>query len=210
MDAIVKNWEAYTKLLTESLNLIDPIPLKHLSDILENYLGSKSEVHLLGNGGSAANCAHITGDYTKTFSLYSTFIRMSSLSDNACYLTAVSNDLDYSEVFSLLIPGRIKKDDIVIFLSGSGNSMNLVKCAYKAKSNNIKTASVTGYNAGELGKVCDLSLHIPVNDMEKVEDIQLVLFHFIKQELCRRLEKKGITPQYAPRYDKRVDSGEIA
>ena len=152
------------------------------------------------NGGSAANANHINGDFTKTFTGASNTIRINSFADNSCFLTAASNDIDFSEAFSILIPGRINKNDLVIFLSGSGNSVNLVKCARKAKEHNINTFCITGYQGGELNKICKNRIHIPVKDMEIIEDLQLIIFHCIKQNLYKKLKNKFEINQISSKY----------
>ena len=180
---IFEHWIEYKKRLEETLSYINEDDINSLNQLIESYMGKKSEIHILGNGGSAANANHINGDFTKTFTGASNTIRINSFADNSCFLTAASNDIDFSEAFSILIPGRINKNDLVIFLSGSGNSVNLVKCARKAKEHNINTFCITGYQGGELNKICKNRIHIPVKDMEIIEDLQLIIFHCIKQNL---------------------------
>ena len=205
------DWFEYTKKLEKAVqDFKDVNKIKDLADVIYESFDGNSEIHVLGNGGSSANAHHIVGDFTKTFCLYKQELKISSLSDNGCYMTATSNDIDYSEVFSFLIPNRIRPADKIIFLSGSGNSSNLVKCALKAKLHGIKTASITGYDGGKLFNTCDININFKINDMEIAEDLQLICFHFLKQYLCQRLsEEKHINPIDSPKYFKRVQSGEV-
>ena len=173
--------------LNKAIGSVDQIKVELLVKELLKKIEGNGEVHLLGNGGSAANAHHIVGDYSKTFALLNKNLRINCLSDNGCYITAVSNDLDYSSVYELLINTRIQKNDLIIFLSGSGNSMNLVKAARKAKKFNIKTASITGYSGGALNCIVNLPIHFDLYDMEMAEDAQLILFHYIKQILIKKL-----------------------
>ena len=206
-----KDWLEYTKKLEKAVQDFNNVEkMQDLADIIYESFDGNSEIHVLGNGGSSANAHHIVGDFTKTFCLYKQELKISSLSDNGCYMTATSNDIDYSEVFSFLIPNRIRPADKIIFLSGSGNSSNLVKCALKAKLHGIKTASITGYDGGKLFNTCDININFKINDMEIAEDLQLICFHFLKQYLCQRLsEEKRINPIDSPKYFKRVQSGEV-
>ena len=204
------DWKNYNNNLLNSLSSISEKALSNLISQIEPFMGSKAEIHILGNGGSAANANHINGDFTKTFASYAKPIKINSFADNSCYLTAVSNDIDYSEVFTHLIPGRINRDDLIIFLSGSGNSINLVKCAKKAKKFDINTFCITGFNGGELKKICNHNIHVPIKDMEISEDIQLVIFHFIKQYLCKKIIRNGVSTKLSPKYEKRIISDEIA
>ncbi|AIQ95468.1 SIS domain-containing protein [Prochlorococcus sp. MIT 0604] len=178
------------------LRAIYSIDQKNIDILIEKFLmkiNGDGEVHLLGNGGSAANAHHIVGDFSKTFAILNKNLRMNCLSDNGCYITAVSNDIDYSSVYELLINTRIQKNDLIIFLSGSGNSMNLVKAARKAMNYGINTVSITGYSGGALKNIVDLSIHINVEDMEMAEDSQLILFHYIKQILINKLSNEEIS-----------------
>ena len=206
------NFGDYTKSLYKSLmNLAENGSIEKLFEHFKESLNSEKEIHIFGNGGSAANAYHIVGDFTKTFTLFSQSLRISSISDNGCYLSAASNDLDFSEVFSFLIPKRITPQDSIIFLSGSGNSSNLVKCALKAKKYGIKTIAITGFNGGKLKQLVDISIHVPVNDMEMAEDSQLIIIHFIKQQLCEYLKSIGQQESSKiDKYRKRVLNGEIA
>ena len=154
----------YTNELTESIKKVDSKSVYALTMSLQDKMFDMNEVHVIGNGGSSANAHHIVGDYIKTFALYSTNLKINCLSDNSCYLTAASNDLDFSEVYELLVGSRITKGDLVIMLSGSGNSMNLVKAARAAKREGIRVASITGYDGGVLAEISDISINVPVSD----------------------------------------------
>ena len=124
-DAFSEGWIEYISALKKVFEDQDNNEyLFELAEIIWQALNSDSEIHIFGNGGSSANAHHIVGDYMKTFCLYKQNLKIFSLTDNCCYLTATSNDIDYSEVFSFLIPSRIKSKDKIIFLSGSGNSSN--------------------------------------------------------------------------------------
>ena len=162
---------------------------------------------MVGNGGSAANANHIAGDYTKTFSTLGHCININSLADNSCYITAISNDIDYSEVYEILINTRVRRGDLLIFLSGSGNSMNLVKAARNTKKNDIRTSSIVGYNGGALKELVDIPIHIKINDMEIAEDFQMVTFHHIKQQLYSKLKKNKDSNN---KYNKRINEDLIA
>ncbi len=207
---LLNQWKNYNKKLLNAINSISEKDILNLTAQIESYMGTRDEIHILGNGGSAANANHVNGDFSKTFSSLGEVIKINSFADNSCYLTAASNDIDFSEVFSLLIPGRINKKDLIIFLSGSGNSINLIKCAQKAREFNINTFSITGYNGGELKNICRNHIHIPIKDMEIIEDIQLVIFHFIKQYLTNKFENNNHSKNLSHKYNKRIISNEIA
>ena len=177
----------YSARLYQALNGVDQEKANQLSELVQDKINSACTITLLGNGGSQANAHHIVGDYLKSFSILRKSIRISCFGDNACYLTAVSNDIDYSEAYSLLAGSSIQQDDLIIYLSGSGNSMNLVKCAKAARSKGVKQVAVTAFNGGELKELVDLHIHIPTFDMEIAEDCQLAVFHNLKQNLLIRM-----------------------
>jgi len=176
---------AYSDRLFQSLQGIDQGQADQLGIYILQMISSSGSIHLLGNGGSQANAHHIVGDYLKSFSILKQNIRISCFGDNACYLTAVSNDIDYSEAYSLLVNSSIRSDDLIIYLSGSGNSMNLVKCAQAARSKGVKQIAVTAFNGGQLKELVDLHVYIPTFDMEIAEDCQLAIFHNLKQNLLK-------------------------
>ena len=134
-------------------------------------------------------------------------ININSLSDNSCYITALSNDLDYSEVYEVLINTRVKANDLLIFLSGSGNSMNLIKAARSAIKSDIKTSAIVGFSGGALKKLVDIPIHLRIDDMEISEDFQMIVFHYIKQNLYSKLAKES---DPLNKYNKRVNEDLIA
>ncbi|RPG17997.1 MAG: SIS domain-containing protein [Pelagibacteraceae bacterium TMED124] len=195
----------YIKHLNHALNGINANDIDKLKNLFLKKMDGNGEIIVIGNGGSAANAHHIVGDYTKTFALYNKKLRISCPADNGCYLSAVSNDLDFSEAYEILVSSRINKEDLLIFLSGSGNSSNLVKAALAAKEKSVETVSITAYNGGYLKKISTHHIHVPVDDMEMAEDAQLVIFHFVKQALTENME----SVLSMVKYNKRVSSGEV-
>ena len=197
------NFRDYAKQLIKALDLVDQKQIEKFFNVFNSYVGSNSNIYLLGNGGSQANAHHISGDFIKTFSLAGLKLKISCLADNVCHLTAASNDLSYDDAYSMLIDNLIDKGDFLIYLSGSGNSINLVKCARKAKSRNIKQAALTGFNGGALKEIVDYPIHIQFDDMEICEDIQLSIFHYIKQRLISKYSDY-FTNLDLPKYQKRT------
>ena len=193
----------YTKQLIKALDLVDQKQIDKFFNVFNSYVGSNSNIYLLGNGGSQANAHHISGDFIKTFSLAGLKLKISCLADNVCHLTAASNDLSYDDAYSMLIDNLIDKGDFLIYLSGSGNSINLVKCARKAKLRNIRQAALTGFNGGALKEIVDYPIHIKFNDMEICEDLQLSIFHYIKQRLISKYSDY-FTNLDVPKYQKRT------
>ena len=197
----------YVNKFALSFNSINEDKLDELKEEISNRLNTSKQIFIIGNGGSAANANHIAGDYLKTFSLAGMNIKINSLSESVAYLTAASNDVDFSEVYEILINTRICKGDLLIFLSGSGNSMNLIKPARIAKKFGIVTAAIVGYMGGGLKEIVDIPIHIDVQDMEISEDAQMTIFHYLKQSLFHELIEENRNPS---KYNKRTNEDQIA
>ena len=198
----------YQNKLNKALNTVDQIYIEELYAEILKRINNNGVIYLFGNGGSLANCDHIVGDFRKTIIFGKNTINIQNIGGNSCYLSAASNDLDYSEVYSVLVEKLITKKDLIIFLSGSGNSCNLIKCAKKAFRKKIKQVSISAYNGGELKRIVDIPIHINFPDMEIAEDCQMIIFHNIKQRLVKDL----IDDEYVNmnKYKKRINEDLIA
>lgn len=206
------NLALYIDRLIKALSMVDADEVERLKSQIASRMSGESGIFVIGNGGSAANAHHITGDYTKTFALKKQKLRIECLSDNNCYLTAASNDLDFSEIYEVLVGSRIRSKDLVIFLSGSGNSMNLVKAARAAEKNGVTVASITAYSGGAIKEISQIKVHAAIDDMEIAEDIQMIIMHHIKQSLCERLDESGLAAEQLvmAKYNKRICEGLVS
>ena len=203
MDNSSEIFSSYTNRLVKALDSVDQLKLDNLHDQIVKRIDSNNSIYVFGNGGSQANAHHIVGDYTKTFSLAGLKLKISCLADNICYLTAASNDISYQEAYSILLGTVIEPGDLLIYLSGSGNSLNLVKCARKASNYDICQIAITSFNGGALKDIVDIPIHVKVYDMEIAEDIQLMIFHYVKQKLTKTFSKHFESNQM-PKYEKRT------
>jgi len=203
MDNNFSELKDYSTRLNSAISTVQQYAIDKLYTAISKRINSSSSIYLIGNGGSQANAHHIAGDYLKSFCVNNTQLRISCLGDNICYLTAVSNDLSYEESYKVLVGSLIQKNDFIIYLSGSGNSLNLVKCAQKAYSEEIEQASITAFNGGALSKIVDISIYIDVEDMEIAEDCQLIIFHHLKQRLLASIVEKN-KQQSMTKYIKRT------
>ena len=113
--------------------------------------------------------------------------RFQCLNDNVPIIMAVANDIGFEEIFRFQLRGIIESGDIVIAISGSGNSENVLKAVEYAKECGNKIIGLTGYNGGRLKELSDISLHVPVNSMQVTEDIHMVFDHLMMSVLYRRL-----------------------
>ncbi len=173
----------YSKKMSKALEKVDQDQVDQLFNYIDLFIGSNSHIYLLGNGGSQANAHHISGDFIKTFSMVGLKLKIACLADNVCHLTATANDISFEDSYAILVDNIIDKNDFIIYLSGSGNSLNLVKCARKARNRGIKQSAIIGYTGGALKDIVDYPVHVNYHDMEISEDIQLSIFHYIKKRL---------------------------
>lgn len=152
-----------------------------------------NKVLTCGNGGSAANAQHITGDIVGRFKRERRGFAGVALTVDTSTLTAIGNDYDYSVVFERQLEGIGKQGDILIALSSSGNSLNVIKAVEKAKRMGIKTIGFLGNNGGKLGELVDISITIPDKESDLCEEFAMALSHIILEEaeakLCELIDK---------------------
>jgi D-sedoheptulose 7-phosphate isomerase len=200
----VNSYSDYFRRLKNTLDKIDIAAIDKIVEILLQCRSAGGTMYIFGNGGSAANASHIAGDFLKGIS-YGMDKRFKThcLNDNIAGTTAITNDLSYNEVFIEQLKTYLEPGDIVIGISGSGNSENVVKAINWARENGARTVGITGYKGGRLIEVAEFVLLVPVNDMEITEDAHTIVFHAIKQEINRRI--KGESYSMGSEYDKRVN-----
>ena len=170
-------FEDYSRRLNKALAEIDQSILDKIYLIFKEKIENKGFNIFCGNGGSYANSSHIVGDYQKTFSHYDSIF--TSIGDNFCSISAISNDVLYEEAIITLIRPFLKNGSPsnIFFLSGSGNSLNLVKAAelikeeYREKKD-VNSISITAYGGGRLSQLCDYSIKFEIKDME-IADIEV-------------------------------------
>jgi len=170
--------------------------------LLDTYHNERS-IYIFGNGGSATTASHFCGDLIKgvSYGLDKRF-KAICLSDNLPALMAIANDISYDDIFIEQLKNFVKKDDLVIGLSGSGNSINVVKAIEYANSIGAKTVGICGYKGGKVKDLAHLTIHATINDMEIAEDIHhLVLNHCVKRLLTNALDNANVGSVYAKRVE---------
>ncbi|MBI2061105.1 MAG: SIS domain-containing protein [Nitrospirae bacterium] len=173
--------------------LMDRIPAEKFDHLCERFLEAYREdrqVFTFGNGGSATTASHFTQDVNKSVSseLPKRF-RVICLNDNLSILMAYANDVSYEEVFVQQLINFLRPGDFVLAISGSGNSKNVLKAVDYANSHGAKTFGLTGFSGGKLIGMAHESIHVPAHDMQKVEDLHLVILHMAVQKLYGVLHK---------------------
>lgn len=171
-------------------HLIQDIDLSAIEEVV-NHLRSAREreasVYIMGNGGSAANASHFANDLgkaTKTAKMPP--VRVSSLTDNLSWLTALANDNGYEDVFTGQLDNYLRPGDVVIVISASGNSENLVRAVELARSRGATTIGILGFDGGVLRQMVDTPLFVPSTPgyYGPVEDVHMILQHVISSCLA--------------------------
>lgn len=142
-------------------------------------------IYTMGNGGSAATASHMVCDFDKgIFAKTGKRFKLCCLNDNIPIMMAIANDISYEDVFVEQLRGVIQKDDLVIAISGSGNSKNIIKAVEYAKNCGAKIVGFTGYSGGKLKQLSDYSMHVPIDDMQIAEDLHMVFDHMMMRVFC--------------------------
>jgi len=141
-------------------------------------------VMICGNGGSAANAMHLANDLLYGVSKSrKPGIRVLALSANSSVMTCLANDEGYEHIFSLQLAVHGQPGDVLIVLSGSGNSPNILQALDQARTQGIKSYAILGYTGGKAKAMADVAIHLPIDDMQISEDFQLIIGHMIMQYL---------------------------
>lgn len=197
-------YSSYFSKVKETLDKLDIRTIEKVVHILLECREKQGTMYIFGNGGSAANASHIAGDFLKGISYgMSKRFKTHCLNDNIAGTTAITNDLTYDEIFVEQLKTYLSPGDVVIGISGSGNSENVIKALSWARAQGAITIGLTGYNGGRLKETAEYIIHVPIDDMEITEDMHTVIFHAIKQEINRRI--KGGSYSMGEAYDKRVE-----
>lgn len=178
----------YIRLEKDVLDKLDVEMLNKAINALVETQVNGNTVYTIGNGGSASTASHFQNDFNKGLSetLEKKF-DFRCLSDNISTLMAIANDMSYDDIFVEQLKGHLKKGDVLLAISGSGNSKNIIKAVEYTKQNGNKVIGLTGYSGGKLKELCDISLHVPVNSMQVAEDIHMIFDHLMMSVLYKYL-----------------------
>lgn len=156
---------------------------------LQDAWANKKNIFICGNGGSGANANHIANDllygvgFNRKSGKHSLGMRVESLVSNPGVITCLANDINYENVFSKQIEIKGNENDLLIALSGSGNSPNIINAIEVANAIGIQTIAIVGFDGGRCKKIAKKFIHCRLNDMEIAEDIQMIIFNSCKQWL---------------------------
>jgi D-sedoheptulose 7-phosphate isomerase len=177
----------YSQKLMQALSAeaMDCLPV--LGEALQEAWRTQNTIYLCGNGGSAANAIHLANDFLYGAGVNSgSGLRVEALSTNTAVITCLANDLGYEQIFAEQIRVKAQSGDVLIALSGSGNSPNIIKALEAGNSIGMKTFAILGYSGGRCKEIARHPIHFKIDDMQIAEDLQLIAGHICMQWLCRK------------------------
>jgi len=170
----------YVELERGVLGKLDIEAINDAMNLIMQAYDAKKKIYIFGNGGSSATASHYQNDFNKGISEYvEKKFNFTCLNDNMATIMAIANDIGFEEVFRFQLRNKLEEGDIIIAISGSGNSKNVINAVEYAKEQGNKIIGMTGYNGGRLKELSDVSLHVDVNSMQVTEDIHMIFDHMI-------------------------------
>ncbi len=175
-------FDGYLELHAQAAAAIDRTKLVQAVDLLLVAILQKKTIYSCGNGGSAAISNHLVCDHVKGVQTDTDLHpRAHSLSSNIELVTAIGNDIGYADIFVYQLSSYARPGDVLISISSSGDSPNIVKAVEWAKQNGVGTISLTGFDGGRSAKLADVNLHVPAHNYGVVEDLHQGLMHVLAQ-----------------------------
>lgn len=190
--------EAYLQRLNAEISRINLAELQRWSDLLYQAWEQDRFVYIIGNGGSGTTASHMAEDLGKSTLKPEDLkdeskkrLKVLSLTDNAGWIMAVGNDVAYDQIFVQQLMNYGRSGDVLIAISGSGNSPNILTAVDWANRHGLVTFGLTGYGGGKLKAMQQHGLHVALDDMGMVESIHLCLFHWVLNDVYARINREG-------------------
>jgi D-sedoheptulose 7-phosphate isomerase len=190
--------DAYVERLKTELDRTNLAEMQHWADLVYSAWKDEKFVFIFGNGGSGTTASHIAEDLGKSLLKPEDLkdenkkrLKVLSLTDNQGWILAVGNDVGYDQIFVQQLMNYGSRGDLVIAISGSGNSPNVLAAVDWANRHGLKTFGLTGYNGGKLRTLAQAGMHVPLDDMGMVESIHLCLFHWVLNDVFARINRVG-------------------
>ena len=190
--------DAYLERLQTEIKQIDQAAMQRWADQVFQAWENGRCVFIIGNGGSGTSASHMCEDLGKSTLPESELhdesrkrLKVLSLTDNVGWIMAVGNDLDYDQIFVQQLMNFGQPGDVVIAISGSGNSANVLHAVDWANRHGLQTFGLTGYDGGKLRTTQQDGLHVALDDMGMVESIHLCLFHWVLNDVHARINRLG-------------------
>lgn len=170
----------YISLEIDTLKALDVNAINDAMNLIMEAHEANKTIYIFGNGGSSATASHYQNDFNKGISEYTDKkFNFHCLNDNMATVMAIANDIGFEEVFRFQLKGHIKPGDLVMAISGSGNSKNVINAVKYAREQGNKIIGMTGFNGGKLKQLSDVPLHVPINSMQITEDVHMIFDHMI-------------------------------
>lgn len=183
--------------IKKNIEEIDVGKVEKIAEVLYTAWKNDRQVFILGNGGSASQASHMAADISKNVfnRVYDSKIkrfRIMSLTDNVSIMTAYANDVGYDEIFSQQLRNLVKEHDILIVISASGNSPNVVKAVEYAKSCNAITIGLLGFNGGKVKDLLDYEITVNSNHYGIIESVHPAIHHLMVDYFRRKIETGNV------------------
>jgi D-sedoheptulose 7-phosphate isomerase len=191
----VLNAREYFKELQRVANSLQFEGIDKIATVLVKAYESGRTVYTFGNGGSAALASHFACDLGKgtAYCNGGKRLRVLALTDNTCTLTAWANDASYEDVFSEQLRNFVRQDDVAFAISGSGNSKNVLNALQVARDAGATTVGISGFQGGQMKTLTDISVIVPSNNMQIIEDLHLAIAHSIFRIVHSRMSRQAMT-----------------
>lgn len=176
LESIQQSIEVKQKLLSNSILISE---IRKVAVACTNAYSRGNKVLLCGNGGSAADAQHLAAELSGRFYFDRAPLAAEALHVNSSYITAVANDYSYQDVYARAVRGSGKKGDILIALSTSGNSENIIRALQTAREIGILTVGLTGETGGKMKEYCDYLINIPSTDTPRIQESHILVGHII-------------------------------
>ncbi len=186
-DVIRSSIRVKEEILTQPV-LLDTIA--KTAEIMIKALNEEKKILFCGNGGSAADAQHLAAELSGRFYMDRRPLPAEALHVNSSYLTAIANDYSYDVVFSRLVEGMGQSGDVLIGLSTSGNSKNILNAMLAAKQKNMIAVGMTGTTGGKMKDVCDYLINVPSNDTPRIQESHIMIGHILCEIIENTMFKK--------------------
>ncbi|MEX2119821.1 MAG: SIS domain-containing protein [Pirellulales bacterium] len=188
----------YVTRLKQELERVDQAEIGRMADLVYQAWQNEKLVFIFGNGGSGTTATHMSEDLGKSLLRERDLkdetkkrLKVMSLTDNLGWILAVGNDLGYDQIFVQQLMNYGAAGDLVIAISGSGNSPNVLAAVDWANRHGLTTFGLTGFSGGKLRELAQSGLHVALADMGMVESIHLCLFHWVLNDVYARINREG-------------------
>ncbi|GHF80433.1 SIS domain-containing protein [Thalassotalea marina] len=183
-------YQIYSDQLYQQLQRIDEQKVDAIVALLVGVWREHKRLFICGNGGSAGNAQHLANDFSYGINPKGRAIDVEALPANSSVITCLANDTGYDNIFAYQLLTKARAGDVLLVLSGSGNSRNIINALEQAKELGVISIALVGYNGGKAKELADIVIHNDINDMQIAEDIQVIIGHWLMRQLNEQLENQ--------------------